>query len=64
MTNREWLNNLSDDEFIVWLLETDHHVTQNGSFSQPSPKFQTVSTGTSNPYMKLKYWLGTERIQK
>ena len=64
MTNREWLNTLSDDEFISWLLESDHHVSQNGKFEQPFPKLQTVSTGYPNPLLKLKNWLKAERIQK
>ena len=64
MTNREWINSLSDDDFIAWLLELDHHVSQNGHFPQPFPKLQTISTGTSNPQLKIKIWLNEERNQK
>ena len=62
MTNREWLNTLSDEDFVSWLLD-DERVKDYQTYEvmQPTPKLETLKrTATSSSWMVSK-WLKEER---
>lgn len=65
MTNREWLNTLTDEEFTDWLINDEY---ANGEvidgimqMTQPSPKLKTLKWSYTISYSGVLEWLGKER---
>ena len=66
MTNREWINSLSDDDFIKWLfsseeLKPDYPWRDNiigDCLQQPSPRLKTLKLSSMDIFKK---WLKEER---
>ena len=67
MTNREWLNSLSNEDFIKWLYnheEPTPYEYEGNTFykcEQPTPKLETIARGSTHTRMALKKWLDEER---
>ena len=61
MTNREWLNSLSDDDFAVWCIEGDVFNFKTTKCEQPTPRLITVYKTTD--LYGLKEWLKQERLE-
>lgn len=54
MTNREWVDSLSDDELIRWIIDEDFQ-TKDGS-----PSFQRLSRSFISSYSGLMDWMKQE----
>lgn len=68
MTNREWLNTLSNEDFAKWCLkeETVRHIfdkSKNISYeiNEPTPKLETIRKEYTSSYDGLLKWLNEER---
>ena len=61
MTNREWLNSLSDDDFAVWCIEGEEFNFQTTKCEQPTPRLYTIRVSYTSSLYGLKEWLKQER---
>lgn len=65
MTNREWLESLSDEEFVTWLTQDEELVpSEDGDTfisAQPSPRFRTLKFQWTSIAAGLTHWLTEER---
>lgn len=63
MTNREWLNSLSDDDFAVWCLEGDVFNYETTKCEPPTPRLYTIRISNTSSLYGLKEWLKQERLE-
>ena len=63
MTNREWLNSLSNEDFANWCVSAELHDYETNTFKQPSPKLDTIKYSYTQSEAGLIEWLGQERIK-
>lgn len=67
MTNREWLNSLSNEDFVKWILEDytryyDINKREEVVFAPGySPCMQEVIRGWTSSSFRLAQWLDEER---
>ena len=67
MTNREWLNSLSNPEFVKWMLEEstryyDFNKREEVVYAPNySPCMQEVVRGWTSVSFRLEQWLDEER---
>ena len=63
MTNREWLNTLSDKEFVEWLIYDEMYEVSNGYIKmyQPTPKLATLARSSTQTETFIKEWLKEDR---
>lgn len=65
MTNREWLNSLSDEDFVTWLTKDEDLVPSKDGDRfigvQPSPRFRTLKSEWTSLAAGLTNWLREER---
>ena len=68
MTNREWLNTLSDEDFVKWCLAEGNMVfdfaKNDYEIMQPYPTLHTIKYSFTSSYDALLKWLGEERYDK
>lgn len=60
MTNREWLNSLSNEDFIKWLLDKDQY-NEYMQAIEPRPRLHTLSICYGATKLLLRKWLEEER---
>ena len=67
MTNREWLNTLSDEDFTKWCLYEAQNFfnrkTNEYDIVQPYPTLHTIKISFTSSYDGLLKWLNEERIE-
>lgn len=68
MTNREWLNTLSNEDFAEWCLKEEKiYLAPNKSGAasciiiEPTPKLETIRKEYTSSYDGLLKWLNKER---
>lgn len=61
MTNREWLNTLSDEDFAIWATQNNLWDYANNKPIQPYPTRDGVVSQYSSPRAGLLKWLGEQR---
>lgn len=61
MTNREWLESLTDDELVEWMLLGEFFDPQKLKMADPTPKLYTIVRRGINAKYSLKEWLKEER---
>ena len=61
MTNREWLNSLSDDDFAIWCIEAEEFNSEATKFKQPTPRLHQIRFSYTSSLYGLKEWLKQER---
>ena len=59
MTNREWLNSLSNEDFVKWLL--DGEIWNGSQFEEPYPKLETLKYQATQADKHLIEWLKQEK---
>ena len=65
MTNREWLNTLSNEDFAKWCLSEECFEWLGGyktKIIEPTPKLETLRRNYTSSYDSLIKWLDEERI--
>ena len=70
MTNREWLNSLSNEDFVEWLFEIDKldlNKTDDGKWDVKViglyPHFQNMIGNTIDAKLTISLWLEEERVK-
>ena len=63
MTNREWLNSLSDDDFAVWCIEGEDFNYFTFRCEQPTPRLYTIKVSNTSSISGLKKWLKQVRLE-
>ena len=61
MTNREWLNSLTDEEFASWACDEEEFDFKNNVYAQPSPKRRRLEFKYNDAKGGLLMWLKQER---
>lgn len=61
MTNREWLETLSDEEFVKWCLWKQEFDFIRMQPIQPAPTLDHIKTSWNSSYAGLLNWLKEER---
>lgn len=61
MTNREWLESLTDDEFVEWLVGSEDFDQKTMELRPPTPKLETIKRASTSTVAYLKEWLKEER---
>ena len=61
MTNREWLNSLSDEDFVKWLTENEIFDEKAYKCLEPTPKYDTLKWRWTSTALGLTEWLKQER---
>lgn len=61
MTNREWINSLTDEEFASWICDGESFYPRTMVYEQPSPKWDTLKYGYTDAKGGLLIWLKQER---
>ena len=61
MTNREWLNTLSDEDFAKWCIEADKWDVNTGIFEHPFPRLESIKFSNISSIDGLLKWLKEER---
>ena len=64
MTNRKWLESLTDDEFVVWLLYDEWFNPETDKMKEPTPRLSSIKRMGINAQYSLKEWLKEERCKK
>lgn len=69
MTNREWLNTLSNEDFVKWCLNEENTIIRPSytadkmyKICEPTPKLETIKYQYTSSYDGLLKWLDEERI--
>ena len=63
MTNREWLNSLSDDDFAVWCIEAEVFNYKTAKCEPPTPRLDNIRFLYTSSLYGLKEWLKQERVE-
>lgn len=63
MTNREWLNSLTDEEFASWVCDEEAFDFNKNVFAHPSPKWNRLMYQYNDSKGGLLMWLKQEREQ-
>ena len=61
MTNKEWLNSLTDEEFASWVCDEEVFDFNNNVYTQPSPKWRSLMYQYNDSKGGLIMWLKQER---
>ena len=61
MTNREWLESLTNDEFVTWLLYDEWFNPETDKMVEPTPRLSSIKRMGINTEYSLKEWLKEER---
>ena len=61
MTNREWLNTLSDEDFAKWCVSEEQTDYNTMEVYQPCPRLNTIKFWSTSSYDGLLKWLKEER---
>lgn len=61
MTNREWLESLTDEEFVAWLVFDEYINNNTMEPIPPTPKLYTLKYASTNTPEYLRKWLKEER---
>ena len=62
MTNREWLESLTKEEFVSWLLDGEIYI--ENKFLNPSPKLKTLKFLSTSSKEVISKWLDEERKEQ
>lgn len=60
MTNREWLNSLSNEDFIYWLFEKSYFDENFKPINQVRPTFKDIKNNYLDSKQGLLEWLDEE----
>jgi len=63
MTNREWLESLTDEEFADWCINGPSFDYTTCKSVQPSPKLYEIAHRYNSSYLGLMQWLKEERVE-
>lgn len=63
MTNREWLESLSDEDFTTWLLQPDEWDWRNRVNYEPTPRLETLKYASTQATTYIKEWLEKEHTK-
>lgn len=63
MTNREWLNSLTDKEFVEWLFNESSWDWEKMKSREISPTFREVHSANISSRGATEYWLKQERCK-
>lgn len=61
MTNREWLNTLTVEEFVAWLVCDEEFDRKARKPKSPTPRLSTIKYANIHVTAALKEWLEAER---
>ena len=61
MTNREWLESLTNEEFVTWLVCDEEYDRKAMKPKQPTPRLSTIKYASISVTNSLKEWLEEER---
>ena len=61
MTNREWLNSLTDEEFASWVCDEEVYDLANNVYAHPAPKWNRLMYQYNDSKGGLLMWLKQER---
>lgn len=61
MTNKDWLNSLTDEEFASWVCDEEIYDFENNVYEQPSPKWDSLRGRYTSSKGGLLIWLKQER---
>ena len=61
MTNREWLNSLTNEEFASWICDGEEFDYEKNEPFQPSPKWDYLQHRYTSSKGGLLIWLKQER---
>lgn len=62
MTNRQWIESLTDDEFADWCCNEEIVNWSTGQSVGITPKLKTIKASYSSSFGGLKEWLKQERF--
>ena len=62
MTNKEWLESLTKEELVSWLLDEEVYIENR--FLQPSPKLRTLKFMSTCSREVISKWLDEERKEQ
>ena len=63
MTNREWLNSLSNEDFIKWCLDPEVVDFKTLKSENPSPRLESIKYRYTSSRHGLLDWLNEERVE-
>ena len=61
MTNREWLNSLSYEDFVTWLTGPTEWDVDAVEYKEPHPRLEYLKHASTNFYSSFLDWLKKER---
>lgn len=61
MTNKEWLNSLTNEEFASWICDGEEFDYEKNENYPPSPKWSTIQGQYTSSKLGLLIWLKQER---
>lgn len=61
MTNREWLNSLSNEDFVTWLNRPIEWDSETEEYTEPHPRLEYLKRTDINFYASFWEWLKKER---
>lgn len=64
ITNRKWLQTLTVDEFVRWLLYDECFDPETCEMVEPTPRLASIKRMGINAEYSLKEWLEAERKEK
>ena len=61
MTNREWINSLSKEDFVTWLNGPIEWDSEKEEYREPHPRLEYLKHTSTNFYSSFFKWLEEER---
>lgn len=61
MTNREWVNSLSNEDFVTWLVGPIEWDSKMEEYKEPHPRLEYLKRTNTNFFSSFQEWLKKER---
>ena len=61
MTNREWVNSLSNEDFVTWLIGAVEWDCEREEYREPHPRLEYLKRASTNFFSYFQEWLKEER---